>query len=264
MFQTGPGIQVRYSNDNGRNWGATPQIFLQRPSWWGTYVPAHSGLDVWAPDVQIYNGRVWLYYSISTFGQNTSAIGLVSAPTISGGAWRDDGMVLRSTSSNDYNAIDPHLTFDSSGNPYLAYGSFWSGLKIVKIDKSTMKPTGSTTSIAKRSNGIEAPAITYRNGYYYLFASIDRCCAGVDSTYKIVVGRSTSITGPYKDKSGKSMLDGGGTVFDSGNAQWVGPGGQDVDGSNVIIRHAYDATANGAPKMLINDLKWDSSGWPTY
>ncbi|MFT3734852.1 MAG: glycoside hydrolase family 43 protein [Rhodocyclaceae bacterium] len=265
-FSTGAGIQVLYSG-NGTAWSRGVQIFSKRPSWWSTYVPGHSGLDVWAPDVQTYNGRVWLYYSISTFGSNTSAIGLVSASSIAKGDWRDDGKVISTKSgSNDYNAIDPNLTFDASGNPYLVFGSWFSGIKITKLDKSTMKPTGSLTTLAKRSNGIEAPVIVYRDGYYYLFVSIDKCCAGTSSTYKIAYGRSTSITGPYLDKNGKKMTDGYSTVMDSGNSRWVGPGGQDIlrDSSNsVIARHAYDASNGGAPTLMISDLKF-SSGWPTY
>lgn len=265
-FSTGQGIQVLYSG-NGTAWSRGVQIFSKAPSWWATYVPAHSGLDVWAPDVATYNGRTWLYYSISTFGSNTSAIGLVSASSIAKGDWRDDGKVISSKSgSNDYNTIDPNLTFDSSGNPYLVFGSWFSGIKITKLDKSTMKPTGSLTTLAKRSGGIEAPVIIYRDGYYYLFVSIDKCCQGVNSTYKIAYGRSTSITGPYTDKSGNKMTDGYATVFDSGNSRWKGPGGQDIyrDSSySIIARHAYDANNNGAPTLLISDLKF-SSGWPTY
>ncbi|HSD36217.1 MAG TPA: glycoside hydrolase family 43 protein [Rhodocyclaceae bacterium] len=262
-FHTGTGIQGKRSND-GKAWSAIPQIFLSRPSWWKTYVPNHTNLDVWAPDVSTYNGRVYMYYSISTFGSNVSAIGLVSAATIGAGSWRDDGLVIRSTASNNYNAIDPNLTIDKDGNPWLVFGSFWNGIQLTKLDKSTMKPTGSLTTLATRSAGIEAPVIIYRSGYYYLFVSIDKCCAGVDSTYKIAYGRSTSITGPYLDKSGKDMKSGGGTVLDAGNDVWKGPGGQDIYGTSVIIRHAYDATDNGSPKMLINDLNWDSSGWPKY
>jgi arabinan endo-1,5-alpha-L-arabinosidase len=265
-FSTGAGIQVLYSG-NGTAWSRGVQIFKSRPSWWSTYVPAHSGLDVWAPDVHNYNGKVWLYYSISTFGSNTSAIGLVSATSIAKGDWTDKGKVISSKSgSNDYNAIDPNLTFDSSGTPYLVFGSWFSGIKITKIDGSTMKPTGSLTTLAKRSGGIEAPVIIYRSGYYYLFTSIDKCCAGTSSTYKITYGRATSITGPYVDKAGKKLTDGGGTVLDAGNSRWVGPGGQDIfrDSSNsVIARHAYDANNNGAPTLLISDLNF-SSGWPTY
>lgn len=175
-------------------------------------------------------------------------------------------MVLRTTSSNNYNAIDPNLVIDAAGDPWLAFGSFWSGLKITKLDKTTMKPTGSITSIADRpsNNGaIEGPSITYRNGYYYLFASIDTCCQGVNSTYKIIYGRSKSITGPYVDKNGVNMLNGGGTILDSGNEQWKGPGGQDIYNGNVIARHSYDANDNGDPKLLINDLYW-TNGWPNY
>jgi len=266
-FSTGKGIQVLKS-DNGTNWYRVPQVFLSPPAWWKTYVPKQAANDVWAPDVKTYNGRTWLYYSISSFGSNTSAIGLASASSIGAGSWRDDGLVLRTTEgSNDYNAIDPELVIDASGNPWLAFGSFWSGLKLTKLDKNTMKPTGSITSIAARPNNggaIEAPSITYRNGYYYLFASIDNCCKGVNSTYKIVYGRSANITGPYVDKNGVNMLNGGGTILDSGNAQWKGPGGEDIVGNNIIARHAYDANDNGAPKLLISDLNWDSSGWPTY
>jgi arabinan endo-1,5-alpha-L-arabinosidase len=228
-------------------------------------VPGHSGNDVWAPDVQLFNGRVWLYYSISTFGSNTSAIGLASKASLSAsGGWRDDGLVIRSISSNNYNAIDPNLAIDAAGQPWLAFGSFWTGIKLTRIDPATMKPTGSLASLASRSGGIEAPVIVYRGPYYYLFVSIDRCCNGVNSTYKITYGRATSITGPYVDKNGTSMLNGGGTLLESGSERWRGPGGQDVHGTSVLARHAYDATANGAPKLLINDLFWDSAGWPTY
>ncbi len=176
------------------------------------------------------------------------------------------GLVIRSTSSNNYNAIDPELTFDKDGNPWLAFGSFWSGIKLTKLDKSTMKPTGSLYSIAARPNNggaLEAPTLTYQNGYYYLMVSFDKCCDGVNSTYKIAYGRSKNITGPYLDKSGKSMLEGGGTILDSGNDQWKGPGGQDIVNGNILVRHAYDANDNGIPKLLINDLNW-SSGWPSY
>jgi arabinan endo-1,5-alpha-L-arabinosidase len=265
-FSTGPGIQVLKS-DNGTSWYRVPQIFLNEPSWWNSAVPAQKDLDVWAPDVQWYNGKVWLYYSISTFGSNRSAIGLASANSVGAGQWKDEGIVLQSSTSNNYNAIDPELVIDASGNPWLAFGSFWSGLKIVKLDKNTMKPTGNISSIAARPNNggaIEAPSITYRNGYYYLFASIDSCCKGVNSTYKMVYGRSTSITGPYVDKNGVNMMNGGGTILDTGNVRWKGPGGQDVVNGNLIVRHAYDATDNGNPKLLISDLLWDTNRWPKY
>jgi arabinan endo-1,5-alpha-L-arabinosidase len=265
-FQTGTGIGVKYSGD-GLNWTQGIQIFGSALSWWKTYAPNMGNNDVWAPDCFYYNGRYWLYYSVSEFGKNNSAIGLTSCSSIVKGDWRDDGVVVSTKSgSSSQNAIDPNITKDASGGLWLSYGSWFSGIKLVKLSTSTMKPTGSTYTIAQRSGGIEASDIVYNGGYYYLFVSIDKCCNGVNSTYKIAYGRSSSITGPYVDKSGNSMTSGAATVLDSGNNRWKGPGGQDIykNGSNfVIIRHAYDANENGAPKMLISDLYF-SGGWPTY
>ena len=262
-MQTGPGIYGKYSLD-GLYWNGLPAVFPNGLSWWKNYVPNQSGIDVWAPDLRHYRGRVWLYYSISTFGSRVSAIGLASAPSIASGQWRDDGLVIATNNSHNYNAIDPDLAIDASGNPWLSFGSWNSGIKLVRINSSTMKPSGSIYSLASRSGGIEAPAIMYRGGYYYLFVSTGTCCAGVNSTYQIRYGRSSSITGPYVDRNGVNMMNGGGSLLDGGNSVWRGPGGQDIFNTDLIVRHAYDATDNGTPKMLISFLKFDSSGWPTY
>jgi len=93
---------------------------------------------------------------------------------------------------------------------------------------------------------------------------VGTCCQGVNSTYQIRYGRSASITGPYVDRSGVNMMSGGGTLLDGGNDRWRGPGGQDIAGTSVIVRHAYDAQDNGNAKLLISNLNWDSDGWPRY
>lgn len=266
VFTTGTGIPVKYSSD-GKTWTQGIQRFGSELSWWRTYAPKMGTNNVWAPDVFYYGGRYWCYYCVSEFGTNNSAIGLTSCSSIVKGDWRDDGLVLSSKSgTNAYNAIDPNITQDASGNLWMSFGSWFDGIHVVKLSTSTMKPTGSIYSIAKRSAGIEASDIVYNGGYYYLFVSIDKCCSGVSSTYKIAYGRATSITGPYYDKNGVSMSSGGYSLLDTGNTVWIGPGGQDIykNGSSlVIIRHAYDATENGAAKMLINDFYF-SGGWPTY
>lgn len=261
-FQTGAGIYGKVSHNGGTFWEPLPSVLPNGLSWWRNYVPNQQGIDVWAPDAKYHNGRVWMYYSISTFGSRVSAIGLISATSIASNNWRDDGLVIRTADSSNYNAIDPDLVIDASGAAWLAFGSWNSGIKLTKLN-SSMKPTGSLYSIASRSGGIEAPTIVYRSGYYYLFVSTGLCCQGTNSTYQIRYGRSTSITGPYVDKNGVNMMNGGGSLLDGGNSRWVGPGGQDIAGTSVIARHAYDATDNGTPKLLINTLNW-SNGWPTY
>jgi arabinan endo-1,5-alpha-L-arabinosidase len=264
---TGVGLAMKYSTD-GINWRQGIQIFQNELSWWRTYAPKMGANDVWAPDLKYFNGRYWLYYSVSEFGTNNSAIGLMSCTSVNKGDWRDDGLVIYSKSgTTSYNAIDPNLTIDASGNPWLAFGSFFSGLQIVRLDKTTMKPTGTIYNIANRSAVIEAPSIVYNNGYYYLFASVDACCKGASSTYKMVYGRSTSITGPYLDVNDVNMKNGGGTILDAGSDRWKGPGGQHVykNGSSwVIVNHAYDAQNNGTPVMFMRDLYFDANNWPTF
>lgn len=263
LYQTGEGIYGKYSA-NGLAWDGLPSVFPNGLSWWKTYVPGQSNNDVWAPDVRTYNGRVYLYYSISTFGSRVSAIGLASASSLAASDWQDHGLVINTTSSSDWNAIDPDLVVDEHGNPWLTMGSWNSGIKVMRLNPITMKPIGTLYSIAQKGGGIEAPSIVYRRGYYYLFVSIGKCCAGVDSTYQIAYGRSTSITGPYLDKNGNDMMNGGGSILDAGNNVWVGPGGQDIINTDVIVRHAYDATDAGIPKMIISTLNWDANGWPKY
>lgn len=263
IFGTGVYLQVKRSSD-GYNWRDIGTVFSRYPSWAKAYVPNHES-NIWAPDIRYHNGTYYLYYSISSFGSNTSAIGLATTRSLASPNWTDHGLVIRSTAANNYNCIDPNLVVDQSGRPWLAFGSFWSGIKLVELDSDTMKPRAGARirSLATRPNtAIEAPFIVHRNGYYYLFASIDHCCRGVDSDYKIIYGRSRNVTGPYVDRNGVAMLNGGGSLFDAGNNRWRGPGGQSLWGTDVIAHHAYDASNNGAPTLMIKTVYWDAGGWP--
>ena len=266
-FTTGAGLRVKSSAD-GREWVQAKPLFAAELPWWRKYAPAMRPLDVWAPDVQEFGGRIWCYYSVSEFGRNSSAIGLRSCTSLAAGDWRDDGVVISSRRGLDsYNAIDPFLTTDADGHPWLVFGSWFDGIQLVSLDPGTMKPAGPIRCIAKRENGIEGPNLVCVNGYYYLFVSIDKCCQGVNSTYKIACGRADKITGPYVDKAGVPLLRGGGTVLEAGGERWKGPGGQDVyqnGGAWVIARHAYDATNSGRPALLISDLYWDADHWPAF
>ncbi len=125
----------RHQIDRRKTWSPAPSIFTTPLSWWKKYVPNHEK-NQWAPDISYYNGRYWLYYAVSAFGSNTSAVGLASTDRISSGNWRDDGLVTRTTTSNNYNAIDPELVIDKEGNPWLSFGSFWSGIKLTKLEKN--------------------------------------------------------------------------------------------------------------------------------
>lgn len=273
VFHTGNGIQIKSSED-GANWKQEGPIFTSLPEWSKEYVPEKEEESIWAPDIYFHNGIYYIYYSVSTFGKNTSAIGLVTNTTLNPEnpeyEWKDRGHVIHSTEADDFNAIDANLIFDQEGQPWLNFGSFWSGIKLIQLDPVTMKIAEgaellSISSRTEQPNTIEAPFIEYRNGLYYQFVSFDFCCRGVESTYKIVVGRSENITGPYTDKNGISMMEGGGTLIDAGDDRWIGPGHCAVYSSNnssILVNHAYDSLKKGKPALQIRPLYWDNEGWP--
>jgi len=291
LFCTGNGISVLSSTDM-KTWKREAPVFARPPQWAVDIIPGFRG-HIWAPDIARYNGAYYLYYSVSAFGKNTSAIGLAINKTLDPNdpafEWVDQGLVIQSVPGvTNWNAIDPNLIVDEKGTPFLAFGSFWDGLKLVQLSpdaKSTDQDIRLMPTIASRKtdpnmanppaiegnpvdaggNSIEAPFIFKRQKYYYLFASIDYCCKGVNSTYKMVVGRSKTLTGPYVDQAGVPMYKGGGTILLEGDKDWHGVGHNAVvrlKGQDYLVFHGYDAHDDGKPKLRINRLRWTKTGWP--
>jgi arabinan endo-1,5-alpha-L-arabinosidase len=255
-----------------RNWKFCGNVFEDVPEWARKEVPGVRGL--WAPEIAFVRGRYRLYYSVSTFGSNHSVIGLATNKTLNpsspGYRWVDEGRVIGSTREDDWNAIDPNLAVDADGGMWLTLGSFWGGIKMRRLDPETGKLSSKDTTLHSlasrrplRPPAIESPSIVRHDGYYYLFVSFDLCCRGRDSTYNIRVGRSRNITGPYLDRDGKLMMEGGGTLLLEGTAVWRGPGGQSVlldPTGNLLAFHAYEGTT-GRPVLQISTLVWED-GWP--
>jgi arabinan endo-1,5-alpha-L-arabinosidase len=290
VFCTGQGIDI-WSSKDMKNWKREKPVFAEAPNWAINAVPGFKG-HIWAPDISYYKGTYYLYYAVSAFGKNTSCIGVATNTTLSPSSenyvWVDHGMVIQSIpGKTNWNAIDPNLALDKRGKPYLAFGSFWDGLKIVRLSDDRLKVAQDLTELPtiasrKRSslaenppavddnpvdaggNAIEAPFIFKKGEYYYLFASIDYCCKGPKSTYKMIVGRAKDIKGPYLDKKGISMAKGGGDLLLKGDENWYGVGHNSVytfDSITYLIFHGYDASDNGRSKLRIERLEW-TNGWP--
>jgi arabinan endo-1,5-alpha-L-arabinosidase len=275
IFCTGRGIPVRRSLDLLDWKTASPAVVFPRmPEWARKMIPGQG--DIWAPDISYFNNKYHLYYSVSTFGKNRSVIGLATNLTLNAEdaafEWVDEGLVLESVATDNYNCIDPNLILDDDGTPWLAFGSFWSGIKMRRLDFATGKLSEADVtlySLAQRivnSGSVEAPFIIRKRDFYYLFVSFDFCCRGVNSTYHVRVGRSASITGPYVDRDGIEMLKGGGTQVTFPTDRWRGPGHNSIlqeEGIEYIVYHAYDADALGVSTLRIDALTWDEDGWPS-
>jgi arabinan endo-1,5-alpha-L-arabinosidase len=261
-----PGGALLRSSPDGRHWQLRDTLPV--PAWVMQEVPGVR--NIWAPDVSWHDGLWYVYYAASTFGSNNSVIGLLTSPTLDPSSpqyrWTDRGLVIRSRTGDTVNAIDPNLTVDRSGAAWLAYGSFWSGITMVRVGLPSGKPLEPNPvryPLVDRQappNAVEAAFIIEHGGWYYLFASFDFCCQGINSTYRTVVGRSASITGPYLDRTGRSMLAGGGSPFLDARGSMRGPGGASVAGRTLAF-HYYDAADNGTPHLGLADLLF-RGGWP--
>ena len=275
VFSTGSRVIVICSPDRV-DWRWCGRVFERPPAWIGQAVPG--AVDLWAPDISFFNGEWYLYYAASTFGSPRSVIGLATNrtldPTHPEYRWVDQGLVLESTGAENWNAIDPNRVVDEQGQPWLVFGSYWSGIQLRKLDSVTGKPDPDDPTVyplAQRpaagpgGTAIEAPFLLRRNGFYYLFASFDACCRGIQSTYNVRVGRAPAITGPYVDRAGTPLLEGGGTLLLQAYDRWRGPGHNGIyrEGkTDWFVYHAYDARQAGISKLRIESLGWDASGWP--
>lgn len=292
LFTTGRGISV-WSSPDMTNWKAEKPVFEKAPEWAKEAVKDFEG-HIWAPDIAFFNNQYYLYYSISSFGKNTSCIGLATNKTLDSASpefkWTDHGKVIQSIpGETNWNAIDPNLIVDEDGTPYLSFGSFWNGLKLVKLRpdaKAVAQDINCIPTIASRKksilapnppsiddnpvdaggNAIEAPFIFKKGDYYYLFASIDYCCKGVRSSYKMIVGRSKKLAGPYLDKEGRDLALGGGSILLEGNKDWHGVGHNATytfGGKDYLVFHGYDANDDGHPKLIIRELELEADLWFT-
>jgi arabinan endo-1,5-alpha-L-arabinosidase len=263
-------VRIKTSSD-GIAWRFAGTIGRGPPSWVSEEL-GFQPLNLWAPSVSRRGDTYYLYYSASSFGRNVSAIGLATNsafdPARPSAGWEDQGLVVRSHARDNYNAIDGFRIDTAGGRAWLAFGSYWSGIKMVELDPVSGKRLDEKLhGLASRGGGAsEASSILEHEGRFYLFVSFDRCCAGVDSTYRIMVGRADKATGPYAGRNGTSMMAGGGTEVQATSGRFIGPGGQEVfkgpAGEQMLAYHYYDGAERGVSKLQIAPIRWDAEGWP--
>lgn len=279
--------QVVLRSQDACNWEFYKRGLFPTPSWSGDpelYPNDPGGCAIWAPDV-IKIGDKWIYYySLSGWGK-CCGIGLAVADEIAG-PYTDLGKLFSYKQIGIDNAIDPHVFVDYDGRVYMSVGSF-QGLYIVELTADGLGLMGGLETqknekilIAGKVGGwdgstYEGSYIIEKDGYYYYFGSVGTCCEGKNSTYRVVCGRSESITGPYLDSRGLSMtMSGNGVtvgepVLNTGfnNPNYAGAGHnsilKDDAGDYWIYYHAYSAKDNFRTRHLfMNKLFWTEDGWP--
>ena len=232
-----------------------------------------------------------------TVARPLARTGLLSCRSLAQGMWNDEGCIVTSREKHDnWNAIDPNFVIDDNDNPWLVWGSFWDGIQIVRLD-TTMhiavsqqprtiarrynlsnrnakaalpinpNPPKNPTSDYAGPNAIEAPFVFKHDGWYYLFVSWDYCCQGSKSNYRVAVGRSKTVDGPYLDSKGIDMCYGGGNLFLEGDKKEYEAAGHcavyHFGDEDIFICHGYSVVQKGASVLIQEPIHWTSDGWPT-
>ena len=220
---------------------------------------------MWAPDINYINGQYVLYYSIGVWGiENKSGVGVATSERPEG-PFVDRGAMFTSETIGVNNSIDQFYIQDDGKN-YMVWGSF-SGIYIVQLtdDGLRVMPGASPQKIA--GSLTEGSYIYKKDGYYYYFGSAGSCCEGASSTYRVVYARSTSLFGPYVDKSGNKILNNDAEVLVKGDSYVAGPGHnaefvEDDKGQTWMIYHGYlRQNADQGRQVFMSQIKW-KDGWP--
>lgn len=250
------------------HWTYLKDAFLTKPSW------KEKG-GIWAPDVVQVNGKYYLYYAFSTWGDPDPGVGLAIADSPQG-PFIDQGKLFLSSEVNVQNSIDPFY-MEYQGTKYMFWGSF------------SERPTQGTYGVQMASDGksipdlskkvkvaagdFEAVMIHQREGYFYFFGSKESCCDGAQSKYQVRVGRSKNLFGPYLDKNGKDLKErGAGTLLIGRTESIAGPGHnsrliKDANGDDWMLYHAIDVkqplVSSGANRrmLMLDKIIWNN-GWP--
>ena len=201
----------------------------------------------WAPEIRHINGKYVLYFSWAKWGDGDASY---TAGATSDSPLGDFVNSKELLTKEDFgsNCID-QFYYEEDNKKYMFVGSF-NGIYVTELTDdglSVKRNENGTPTLKKQVCGkaFEGTNIYKKNGYYYLFASINNCCDGERSRYKVVVGRSQDLLGPYLDKSGKDMINNAWELVLEGDGQkFFGPGHnsiivQDDAGTDWMIYHSY-------------------------
>ena len=229
----------------------------------------------WAPEIRYINGKYVLYFSWAKWGDGSISYTAVATSDSPVGDFLNAKPLLI-TDDFGSNCID-QFYYEEDSKKYMFVGSF-NGIYVTELtdDGLSVKRGADGKPVLKKQvcgRAFEGTNIYKKGKYYYLFASINNCCPnnGMDSKYKVVVGRSENLLGPYVDRKGKDMLDNSWELVLEGDGEtFFGPGHNSIiipddAGTDWMIYHSYvkENGAVGGRLGMLDRIVWSADGWPT-
>lgn len=265
------------------HWTYAGDALSSRPAW------AEPGAGIWAPEIQYFDGRYTLYYSVTDTRATISgepncgsdaAIAVATSASPLGPFTTTSTPAVRPRRAGSgcafYATIDPEVVVEPGGQKRIYYGSFYGGIETRPLSADGLTSSAATAVPVAAWDWLEGALVVQRDGFWYLMGSAAGCCNGPLSGYGVFAGRSVGPTGPFLDRTGRDLADprpGGTTVLQAGGTRWVGPGHHtvvdDFAGQSWTIYHAIDEDAPyyaGSPgytkrPALLDPLDW-ADGWP--
>lgn len=277
MWDRGPIFRSR----NLVDWTWCGSVFdgLDNAAAWGT-----KDAGVWGPSVIKVGDKYNYYYALSTWGDPNPGVGVATSPTPYG-PWEDHGRILDSELTGVRNSIDPQALYVDD-ELYLVWGSFF-GIGIIQLTDDGLEPYVGESNLKEYTKFIindnsedgkfdvdanyEGSYIINKDGKFYYFGSQGTCLSGTNSTYRVKVGVSDSIFGPYKGSDGKTLDDRDGSFGDlviKPSDEVAGTGHntifKDFDDRYWIIYHGYDINGERPNEriMFMDELLWDENNMP--
>jgi arabinan endo-1,5-alpha-L-arabinosidase len=246
---------------------------------------AAADADLWAPEIQYFNGQYFLYFVVTNTLAGGNAIGVATSKSPAGPWTHAETPTVEPhpapcCAGSKRWVYDPYVLLDEGGKKYIYYGSYFGGLSVRSLSDDGMISDPVTQVEVAIPNRYEGAYVQRRGEWYYLFGSASDCCNGPLSGYSVFAGRSKSPLGPFVDKDGVPLLAGrvGGTpVLSMNGNRWVGAGHNavltDFAGQDWIIYHAIDVDKPYFEKsadpglwvkrrLMMDPLDW-IDGWPT-
>ncbi|KAL5335456.1 glycosyl hydrolase [Aspergillus crustosus] len=301
-YSVGPGMVIHESPSLDGPWTQTGTVLSG-----DSIIPKGDRKAPWAPNTIQIGDTFYCYYAVSNAGCRDSAIGLSSSKSPGPGGWTDQGLIIQSGNGDganrfpldQSNTIDPNIFVDFDGAVYMVFGSFWTGIWQIPLQpdlKSVAEVDGNLDARhlaaepgvifrgRKNANAIcgdvtgahpvEGAFLAYHAPYYYLWFSWGRCCEfksekmrNSGKEYRIRVGRSKNVRGPFVDKQGTDLVDGGGETVYGSQGEVFAPGGQGVltdEFGDVLYYHYLNTSISydfWEARLGYNRLEY-VDGWP--